>query len=122
MFGLLFQGSKSVIGLKFEYYRIREEIDISEKAFEGMSNLQFLKVCGFTDALQITGGLNYLSHKLRLLEWRHFPMTCLPCTVNLEFLVELVMPYSKLEKLWEGIKVSSFYLFHFVSNLVFVHF
>uniref|UniRef100_M4CPF6 ADP-ribosyl cyclase/cyclic ADP-ribose hydrolase n=1 Tax=Brassica campestris TaxID=3711 RepID=M4CPF6_BRACM len=97
-------GSKSVIGIKFEYYRIREEIDISEKAFEGMSNLQFLKVCGFTDALQITGGLNYLSHKLRLLEWRHFPMTCLPCTVNLEFLVELVMPYSKLEKLWEGCK------------------
>ncbi|KAH0931361.1 hypothetical protein HID58_008478 [Brassica napus] len=99
-----YSGSKSVIGIKFEYYRIREEIDISEKAFEGMSNLQFLKVCGFTDALQITGGLNYLSHKLRLLEWRHFPMTCLPCTVNLEFLVELVMPYSKLEKLWEGCK------------------
>ncbi|CAN6866577.1 unnamed protein product [Brassica oleracea] len=30
-------------------------------------------------------------------------MTCFPCTVNLEFLVELVMDFSKLEKLWEGI-------------------
>ncbi|KAF2566321.1 hypothetical protein F2Q68_00024393, partial [Brassica cretica] len=97
-------GSKSVIGLRFDYYRIKEEIDISEKAFEGMSNLQFLKVYGYSDTLQLTGGLKNLSHKIRLLEWSDFPMTCLPCTVKLEFLVELIMHRSKLEKLWEGIK------------------
>ncbi|KAG2335113.1 hypothetical protein Bca52824_006293, partial [Brassica carinata] len=95
-------GSKSVIGIKLDYYKIEEELDVSEKAFEGMSNLQFLKVSG--DKLQLTGGLNYLPHKLRLLEWSHFPMSCFPCNVNLEFLVELVMIGSKMEKLWEGIK------------------
>ncbi|KAL0842934.1 hypothetical protein Bca101_016179 [Brassica carinata] len=97
-------GSKSVIGIKLEYDRVGEELDISEKAFEGMSNLQFLKVCGSRDTLHLTRGLNYLSHKLRLLHWSHFPMTRFPCIVNFEFLVELTMRHSKLEKLWEGIK------------------
>ncbi|KAF2577328.1 hypothetical protein F2Q68_00000365 [Brassica cretica] len=36
-------GSKSVIGINFSCYGIKEELHISEKAFEGMSNLQFLK-------------------------------------------------------------------------------
>ena len=38
-------------------------------------------------------------------------MTCFPCTVNLKFLVELIMDHSKLENLWEGKKVSHVYLF-----------
>ena len=92
--------------MKLDYYKIKEELDISDKAFEGMSNLQFLKVYGYSDALQLTRGLNYLPRKLRLLEWSHFPMRYFPSTLNLEFLVELTMRHSKLEKLWEGIKVS----------------
>ncbi|KAG2276810.1 hypothetical protein Bca52824_059365 [Brassica carinata] len=96
-------GSKNVIGMKFDYYKIEDELDIGEKAFEGMSNLQFLKVYGYSDTLQLTRGLNNLSHKLRLLHWSHFPMTCFPCIVNSVFLVELVMDFSKLEKLWDGI-------------------
>ncbi|XP_009113973.2 disease resistance protein TAO1 isoform X1 [Brassica rapa] len=97
-------GSKNVIGMKLDYYKIKEELDISDKAFEGMSNLQFLKVYGYSDALQLTRGLNYLPRKLRLLEWSRFPMRYFPSTLNLEFLVELTMRHSKLEKLWEGIK------------------
>nr|VDD30186.1 unnamed protein product [Brassica oleracea] len=89
--------------MKFDYYKIEDELDIGEKAFEGMSNLQFLKVYGYSDTLQLTRGLNNLSHKLRLLHWSHFPMTCFPCIVNSVFLVELVMDFSKLEKLWDGI-------------------
>ncbi|KAL0842993.1 hypothetical protein Bca101_016238 [Brassica carinata] len=118
-------GSKNVIGIKLENYSKEEErgIEISEKTFKGMSNLQFLKVLyGYSNILQLTGRLNYLPHKLQLLEWRYFPMTCFPCNVNFEFLVELVMVESKLEKLWEGSKVSYFDLFIFVSNLSFVHF
>ncbi|KAF2577331.1 hypothetical protein F2Q68_00000366 [Brassica cretica] len=69
-------GSKSVIGIKCRYGGIGEELHISEKAFEAMSNLQFLKVS----------------------------VTYFPGNVNLEFLVELIMTESKLEKLWEGVK------------------
>ena len=104
--------------MKFDYYKIEDELDISEKAFEGMSNLQFLKVYGYSDTLQLTRGLNNLSHKLRLLHWSHFPMTCFPCIVNSVFLVELVMDFSKLEKLWDGIIVSYFDLSFFqIYNL-----
>ncbi|CAH2073084.1 unnamed protein product [Thlaspi arvense] len=70
-----------------------------------MSNLQFLSFRGYGgNTLQVSRALNYLSRKLRLLHWSRFPMTCLPSTVNLEFLVELIMCESKLEKLWEGVK------------------
>ncbi|CDY29981.1 BnaC01g40270D [Brassica napus] len=95
-------GSGNVIGIMFD----GDEINVSERAFEGMSNLQFLrlgpKIGG--DELHLFGGQSYLSRKLRLLEWRYFPMTCLDCIPNPELLVELIMYRSKLEKLWEGTK------------------
>ncbi|CAN6926887.1 unnamed protein product [Brassica oleracea] len=98
-------GSGSVIGIMFFY---GDEINVSERAFEGMSNLQFLRLeverDGGGDALHIFGGQSYLSRKLRLLDWSYFPMTCLHCIPNPELLVELSMHDSKLEKLWEGTK------------------
>ncbi|CAN7075798.1 unnamed protein product [Brassica oleracea var. botrytis] len=98
-------GSGSVIGIMFFY---GDEINVSERAFEGMSNLQFLRLeverDGGGDALHIFGGQSYLSRKLRLLDWSYFPMTCLHCIPNPELLVELSMHSSKLEKLWEGTK------------------
>ncbi|CDY21147.1 BnaA01g33780D [Brassica napus] len=98
-------GSGNVIGITFFY---RGEINVSERAFEGMSNLQFLRFRverdGGGDALHLFGGASYLSRKLRLLDWSKFPMTCLHCIPNPELLVELIMVCSKLEKLWEGTK------------------
>ncbi|KAH0896234.1 hypothetical protein HID58_045802 [Brassica napus] len=92
-------GSGNVIGIKFD----GDEINVSERAFEGMSNLQFLR----WEVERDGGGdtfPNYLSRKLRLLDWSYFPMTCLHCIPNPELLVELIMYRSKLEKLWEGTK------------------
>uniref|UniRef100_M4F5R1 ADP-ribosyl cyclase/cyclic ADP-ribose hydrolase n=1 Tax=Brassica campestris TaxID=3711 RepID=M4F5R1_BRACM len=97
-------GSRSVIGINF----YGDEINVSERAFERMSNLQFLRlglqINGELDAFHLYGGPSYLSPKLRLLMWKCFPMTCLHCIPNPELLVELVMIDSKLEKLWEGTK------------------
>ena len=107
-FWFCFQGSGSVIGIMFFY---GDEINVSERAFEGMSNLQFLRLeverDGGGDAFHLFGGQSYLSRKLRLLDWSYFPMTCLHCIPNPELLVELSMHDSKLEKLWEGTKVSN---------------
>ncbi|EFH39376.1 predicted protein [Arabidopsis lyrata subsp. lyrata] len=102
-------GSRSVMGINFNFGedRIKEKLHISERAFQGMSNLQFLRVKGNNNTIHLPHGLEYISRKLRLLQWTYFPMTCLPPIFNTEFLVELVMPYSKLEKLWEGIKLPS---------------
>ncbi|XP_010491839.1 PREDICTED: disease resistance protein TAO1-like [Camelina sativa] len=97
-------GSKNIIGIKFGIFKFTEELYISEKAFEGMSNLQLLILDGYFDQVQLRRGLSFISRKLRLLEWSHFPMTSLPSIVNVAFLVELNLKHSKLEKLWEGIK------------------
>ncbi|KAG2311130.1 hypothetical protein Bca52824_022687 [Brassica carinata] len=97
-------GSRSVIGIKF----YGDEINVSERAFEGMYNLQFLRFRvgrdGGGDTFHLFGGPSYLSRKLRLLDWVLFPMTCLHCIPNPEILVELIMCGSNLEKLWEGTK------------------
>ena len=106
-FWLCFQGSRSVIGIIFR----GDEIYMSERAFEVMSNLQFLRLNvgpdGGGEAFHLFGEPSYLSRKLRLLDWSYFPMTCLHCIPNPELLVELIMYGSKLEKLWDGTKVSN---------------
>ncbi|KAG2243881.1 hypothetical protein Bca4012_069298 [Brassica carinata] len=93
-----------VIGL--EVYG--NKISVSERAFDGMSNLQFLRIGPERARGQVTfrlfGGSSYLSSKLRLLDWKNFPMTCLHCIPNPELLVELIMLGSSLEKLWEVTK------------------
>ncbi|KAG7533024.1 Toll/interleukin-1 receptor homology (TIR) domain, partial [Arabidopsis thaliana x Arabidopsis arenosa] len=98
--------SRSVMGINFNFGedRIKEKLHISERAFQGMSNLQFLRFEGNNNTLHLPHGLEYISRKLRFLHWTYFPMTCLPPIFNTEFLVELDMPYIILEKLWEGIK------------------
>ncbi|CAL9238480.1 unnamed protein product [Arabidopsis halleri] len=73
-----------------------------------MPNLQLLRVGYKSDHPNIissSGPLTFISPKLRLLDWSCFPMTSLRFINNLEFLVELSMRFSKLEKLWDGIKL-----------------
>ncbi|XP_018484105.1 disease resistance protein TAO1-like [Raphanus sativus] len=106
-------GSKSVIGISFRYSEIHDELNISERhdsAFEKFSSLQFLSAYrnrNRDDDIPknaIQKSLNSLPGKVRLLHWEDFPMTCMPSNFNPEFLVELNMPYSKLENLWDGVK------------------
>ncbi|KAL0823733.1 hypothetical protein Bca101_047410 [Brassica carinata] len=78
------------------------EIQMSKSCFDGMNNLQFLKIS--PDNLCIPEGLNCLPYKLRLIHWNNCPLTFWPSKFSAKFLVELIMQRSKLEKLWEGIK------------------
>ncbi|KAG7588433.1 P-loop containing nucleoside triphosphate hydrolase [Arabidopsis suecica] len=69
----------SVVGINSD-----SGLDITEKAFEGMPNLQFLRVEYNLDHPNIrssSGPLTFISSKLRVIEW------------------------CKLEKLWDGIKL-----------------
>ncbi|KAG7564064.1 Leucine-rich repeat 3 [Arabidopsis suecica] len=99
-------GSSSVIGIHFDPYELLEELNINEGAFEGMSNLKFLRFkCTYgdqSDKLYLPKGLSLLSPKLRLLQWGCFPMSCLPSNFCTKYLVELNLRFSKLHKLWEG--------------------
>ncbi|KFK26946.1 hypothetical protein AALP_AA8G314200 [Arabis alpina] len=74
--------SSSVIGVKLTLRKTDDELYTSERAFERMTDLQFL----------------------RINEWYNFPMKCLPFNYNPMLLVHLNMKSSKLEKLWDGSK------------------
>ncbi|XP_023634081.1 probable disease resistance protein RPP1 isoform X2 [Capsella rubella] len=99
-------GTSSVIGINFDPYKALDGMNISERAFEGMSNLQFLRFNGphgdQSDKSCLPQSLNYLSRKLILLEWNLFPMTFLPFNFCTEYLVALEMKDSNIQKLWEG--------------------
>ena len=118
-----YQGSGSVIGIDLVLSKTEDELYTSERAFERMSNFQFLRVYGDRDRFYFPQSLNSISRKIRLLEWKDFPMTSLPSNFNPKFLVKLYMQRSKLEKLWEGIQVSKtkiicrtflYFIFNFV--------
>ncbi|KAG2291226.1 hypothetical protein Bca52824_037895 [Brassica carinata] len=92
-------GKSSVIGINLDE---GDEITwTSERAFERLSNLQFLRILGKCVNPQ---SMNYLSQKIRGLIWPNFKMTCFPSSFNPKLLVKLEMHSSKLVKFWEGIK------------------
>ncbi|XP_024004562.1 disease resistance protein TAO1 isoform X14 [Eutrema salsugineum] len=95
-------GSERVVGLQLDYDEIEDELIISEGSFERMSGLQFLRTTR-GDRYKHSSP-NYLPRKVKLLHCGHSLMTCLPSNFNTDSLVELNMPHSKLEKLWDGIK------------------
>ncbi|ESR55447.1 hypothetical protein CICLE_v10024561mg, partial [Citrus x clementina] len=51
-------------------------------------------------------GLEYLPEELRYLHWHQYPLKTLPLDFEPENLIELNLPYSKVEQIWEGKKVS----------------
>ncbi|XP_010549731.1 PREDICTED: disease resistance protein RML1B [Tarenaya hassleriana] len=78
----------------------------SDRAFEGLSNLKILNFYysahhGDTK-VHLPTGLSYLPRKLRYLRWEGYPLKALPSRFHPEFLVELCMRHSHLEKLWTG--------------------
>ncbi|XP_019096684.1 PREDICTED: probable disease resistance protein RPP1 [Camelina sativa] len=95
--------STSVIGLDLSLSETDDdEIDISERAFERMSNLQFLRISGACDVLFFPQSLNSISRKLRYINWMYFPMPSLPSNFDPKFLINLSMQMSQLEELWGG--------------------
>ena len=76
--------------------------------------------------LLLPQGLKFRASKLKFLEWYRFPLTCFPREFQPRRLVKLMMEDSKLEKLWEGPIVSSFYVilpfnffaFHFINAVL----
>ncbi|KAJ1377394.1 P-loop containing nucleoside triphosphate hydrolase [Sesbania bispinosa] len=52
-----------------------------------------------------SGSLNFLSNNLQYLLWHGYPFASLPLDFEPYRLVELNMPYSNIQRLWEGRKV-----------------
>lgn len=108
--------SEAVEGISLNLKDFTDDYYCSDpKAFAKMPNLKFLKYSYFGniyyhfrgsaqfDKLQFPNGLEYLSDKLRLLHWELYPLKQLPAQFLPGNLVQLKMPFSKVEQLWEGI-------------------
>ncbi|RID64532.1 hypothetical protein BRARA_E03461 [Brassica rapa] len=98
-------GSETIIGICFDLSEVRGDLIIGERAFEGMSRLQFVRFQKWglynNTKLLLLQGLKFRASKLRFLEWDQFPLTRFPREFQPRRLVKLKMEDSKLEKLWE---------------------
>nr|AAC72977.1 disease resistance protein RPP1-WsA [Arabidopsis thaliana] len=97
--------SRRFIGIHLDLSKNEEELNISEKALERIHDFQFVRINDKNHALhERLQDLICHSPKIRSLKWYSYQNICLPSTFNPEFLVELDMSFSKLQKLWEGTK------------------
>ncbi|KAH9782156.1 ADP-ribosyl cyclase/cyclic ADP-ribose hydrolase [Citrus sinensis] len=96
------QGGEVVEGIIVNAYFPEDEVYLSAsaKAFSQMTNLRLLKISN----VQLPEGLEYLSNRLRLLDWHRYPLKSLPSNLQLDKIVEFKMCYSRIEELWKGFK------------------
>ncbi|CAG7878423.1 unnamed protein product [Brassica rapa] len=98
-------GTETIRGIDFDLSEVRGDLIIDERAFEGMSRLQFLRFrkrgLYVNTNLLLPQGLKFRPSKLKFLQWDQFPLKSFPREFQPRRLVKLKMKYSKLEKLWE---------------------
>ncbi|KAB2006448.1 hypothetical protein ES319_D11G345700v1 [Gossypium barbadense] len=73
-------------------------LNLSVNVFLKMKKLRLLRVL----CLSNCNDLKYLSNELRFLDWTGYPLKSLPSSFQLDNLVILLLPYSRIEQLWKG--------------------
>ena len=71
----------------------------SLEAISQIYNLRFLRI---DDDFHVP---QHLPNSLRVLSWSYYPSKSLPSTFQLDELVMLHLPESRIEQLWIGLKV-----------------
>ncbi|XP_050387101.1 disease resistance protein RPV1-like isoform X2 [Argentina anserina] len=84
-----------------------KEVNFNAEAFVTMRKLRLLEIHdnGSTDCKQhVNGNFEFMSQELRCFIWHRYPLKSLPSYYHPKNLVDLDMPFSCLEQLWEGNK------------------
>uniref|UniRef100_A0A2C9UPJ9 ADP-ribosyl cyclase/cyclic ADP-ribose hydrolase n=1 Tax=Manihot esculenta TaxID=3983 RepID=A0A2C9UPJ9_MANES len=92
------KGTEQIEGIVLDSCN-QQDAKLSAKSFTKMKRLRLLKLRN----LHFSQGLEYLSNKLRYLEWDGYPFKSLPSTFQPDTLVELHMRCSNMEHLWKGV-------------------
>ena len=121
-----YQGTEVVEGIVLDFQRTEVvkgmvlnsppcKENLNDKAFLYMKSLRLLKISN----VHLPIGLNFLSNKLRMMEWHDYPLKFMPISFQPDNLVELIMPRSHIEQLPEGLTVS-FPLMHASVAFLFI--
>ncbi|XP_028778376.1 TMV resistance protein N-like [Neltuma alba] len=98
-------GSDAIQGISLDLSQIKE-LQFSADAFGKMPNLRFLELYSSNHErsciVNLPPMLESFPNSLRYLRWDNFPLKSLPLSFCAEKLVELHMPCSRLQKLWDG--------------------
>ncbi|CAA7054997.1 unnamed protein product [Microthlaspi erraticum] len=102
-------------GMFLDMSEVVNKTPLGKEAFDGMNNLQYLKFynsCFPRDSeadckLNFPDGLKLPLQEIRYFHWLRFPEEELPQHFNPKNLVDLKLPYSKIKRLWDGVKDTS---------------
>ncbi|XP_019057328.1 PREDICTED: protein SUPPRESSOR OF npr1-1, CONSTITUTIVE 1 [Tarenaya hassleriana] len=99
-------GTEAIEGIFLDASNLRCEFHPT--VFNSMYSIRLIKFYYSTSGNQcnlcLPQGLESLPDELRLLHWENYPLKSLPQEFNPENLVELNLPHSEIENLWEGTK------------------
>ena len=99
-----YQGTKAVQAMKIlDGHFLEEQVATwNPDAFSKMYNLKLLEV-NFIKLVP-----THFPDDLRILDWTGYPSKSFPSSFQLNELVQLSLRWSKIERVWIGIKVSVF--------------
>lgn len=100
-------------GIFLDMADVTKGIVLDRHTFINMLNLRYLKIydsccprpCKDVYKLSFPDGLDFSLEKVRYLHWLKFPLRELPPDFRPENLVDLRLPYSNVERVWQGVKV-----------------
>ncbi|XP_019446055.1 PREDICTED: disease resistance protein TAO1-like isoform X1 [Lupinus angustifolius] len=101
------QGTNAVKGMRLDMSAIRD-LDLKVDTFRKMKNLRFLSFylsckTGYS-TLRLPLGLHLFSDKLSYIQWDRYPSKSFPLKFCPKKLGILLMPESRLRKLWDEVK------------------
>ncbi|KAF3591671.1 hypothetical protein DY000_02024540, partial [Brassica cretica] len=105
-------GTDDVRGIFLDMSEATKNIPLERMTFINMCNLRYLKIydsscprqCKSDCKLCFPDGLSFPLEEIRYLHWVKFPLEELPPDFKPGNLVDLRLPYSKIERVWEGVK------------------
>ncbi|XLU25833.1 hypothetical protein S245_061899, partial [Arachis hypogaea] len=97
------KGTQAIQSITLNMYEI-DTIRLHPETFERMPELKLVRfhAPGFRTKLCAPEGITSLPKKLSYLHWDEFPLKSLPSSFGAERFVEIIMPNSGLQTLWEG--------------------
>ncbi|XP_006279904.2 disease resistance protein RPS4 [Capsella rubella] len=106
----------NVRGIFLDLSEVKDQMSLDRDHFINMRNLRYLKFynshcpqeCKTDNKINIPDNLKLPLKEVRCLHWLKFPLEELPNDFNPINLVDLKLPYSEIEQLWEGDKDTPF--------------